>query len=75
MARPFSAPPDIPASRKSALVSAFELATGDPEFQAEAKRLNLDVNLVPARAIDALLAEAYATPKDVIAKAVEAISK
>jgi len=75
MARPFAAPPDIPASRKAALISAFELATKDAEFQAEAKSLNLDVDLVPAGAIDALLARAYATPSDVIEKALQAITK
>jgi tripartite-type tricarboxylate transporter receptor subunit TctC len=75
MARPFSAPPDVPENRKAALISAFELATKDAEFQAEAKRLNLDVNLVPAPEINSLLTQAYATPKDVIDRAVQAISK
>jgi tripartite-type tricarboxylate transporter receptor subunit TctC len=75
MARPFAAPPDVPASRKAALISAFELATKDAEFQADAKTLNLDVDLVSARTIDALLAQAYATPKDVIEKAIQAITK
>jgi tripartite-type tricarboxylate transporter receptor subunit TctC len=75
MARPFAAPPDVPASRKAALVSAFELATKDPEFRAEAKQLNLDVDLVPARTIDSLLMQAYATPKELADKAIQAISK
>ena len=74
MARPFAAPPGIPADRKAALIAAFERTTKDPDFLAEAERLNLEVNPVQADKLDALLAEAYAMPKDVIAKAAKAMS-
>jgi tripartite-type tricarboxylate transporter receptor subunit TctC len=75
MARPFAAPPGIPADRKAALIAAFERTTADPEFLAEAERLNFEVNPVSANRLEALLAEAYATPKDVIAKAAKAMSE
>ena len=75
MARPFAAPPDIPADRKAALIAAFDATMKDPEFLAEAKKLNLDVAPVGAAALDKLLAELYATPKDVVKKASEAITK
>jgi tripartite-type tricarboxylate transporter receptor subunit TctC len=75
MARPFAAPPDIPADRKAALVAAFDATMKDPEFLADAKRLNIDVNPVGAKALNELLAELYATPKDVVKKAGEAITK
>ena len=74
MARPFAAPPGIPPDRRAALITAFERTTADPEFLAEAKRLDVEVNPVRADKLDALLAEAYATPKDVIAKAAKAMS-
>ena len=74
MARPFAAPPGIPADRKAALIAAFERTTKDPDFLAEAERLNLEVNPVHADKLDALLAGAYAMPKDVIAKAAKAMS-
>ena len=74
MARPFAAPPGIPADRKAALIAAFERTTKDPDFLAEAEKLNFEVNPVGADKLDALLAEAYATPKDVIAKAAKAMS-
>ncbi|TMJ74864.1 MAG: hypothetical protein E6G80_03630 [Alphaproteobacteria bacterium] len=74
MARPFAAPPGIPAERRAALIAAFERTTADPDFLAEAERLNFEVNPVTAEKLDALLAEAYATPKDVIAKAAKAMS-
>ena len=74
MARPFAAPPDIPADRKAALQAAFDKTTNDPEFLKEAETRKLDVNPIPADQIDALLKELYATPKDVLAKAARAIS-
>jgi tripartite-type tricarboxylate transporter receptor subunit TctC len=69
MARPFAAPPGIPADRKAALVAAFDATMKDPEFLAEAKKLDLDVNPVSGAAIDKLLGELYSTPKGVIQKA------
>ena len=75
MARPFAAPPGIPADRRSALITAFERTAADPDFLAEAQRLDLEVNPVSAVKLDALLAEAYATPKDVISKAAKAMSE
>jgi tripartite-type tricarboxylate transporter receptor subunit TctC len=74
MARPFAAPPGIPADRKAALIAAFDRTVKDADFLAEAQRLNIDVNPVAAARLDALLAEAYATPKEVIAKAAKALS-
>ncbi len=75
MSRPFAAPPDIPADRKAALIAAFEKTTQDPQFKTEAQRIKLDVDFVPAHDIDRLLAAAYATPKALIAKTSDAISK
>ncbi len=74
MARPFAAPPDIPADRKAALLAAFDATMKDGDFLAEAQKLNFDVRPVNATTIDGLLAEVYTTPKDVIAKASQAIS-
>jgi tripartite-type tricarboxylate transporter receptor subunit TctC len=75
MARPFAAPPGLPEDRKTALIAAFERTMKDPEFLAEAAKLNMDVNPLASRAIDTLLAELYATPKAVVAKAAQAIAK
>ena len=75
MARPFAAPPSIPDDRKAALVAAFEATMKDPEFLAEAQKLNMDVNPLGGKIIDGLLAELYATPRAVIEKAAQAIAK
>lgn len=74
MARPFAAPPGIPQSRKQALIAAFDATMIDRDFLAEAQKLNFEVHPVSAATIDSLLADVYATPKDVIAKATKAIS-
>jgi tripartite-type tricarboxylate transporter receptor subunit TctC len=74
-ARPFAAPPGIPADRKAALIAAFEQTMTDPEFLAEAKKLNLDVNPMSATTFHELMAELYATPKPVLEKAAQAIAK
>jgi tripartite-type tricarboxylate transporter receptor subunit TctC len=74
MARPFAAPPDIPGERKAALLAAFDATMKDEEFLNEAKRLDFDVRPVNAAKIDALLADVYQTPKDVIARATKAIA-
>jgi tripartite-type tricarboxylate transporter receptor subunit TctC len=72
MARPYAAPPGIPADRRAALIAAFMDTMNDREFRAEAERLQIDVSPVTAAEIEKLLAEVYATPKDIIAKAAKA---
>src|SRR5262245_9083889 len=74
-ARPFAAPPGLPADRAAALRAAFDATMKDPEFLAEAKKLNMDVNPLSAKAVDDILAELYATPKAVLEKAAAATSK
>ena len=75
MARPFAAPPGIPRDRAAALIAAFNATMKDPEYLADAKKSRIDVNPVTGEEIDKLLAELYATPKDVITKASQAISR
>jgi tripartite-type tricarboxylate transporter receptor subunit TctC len=74
MARPFAGPPGIPDDRRKALVAAFDATMKDPQFLADAQKIQADVNPVTAAAIEKLLAEIYATPKDIVAKAAKAIT-
>src|SRR5215468_9437611 len=74
-ARPFAAPPGVPADRAAALRAAFDATMKDAEFLAEAKKLNLDVNPLAGKTITDLLVELYATPKNVLEKAAQAVSK
>jgi tripartite-type tricarboxylate transporter receptor subunit TctC len=68
LGRPFLAPPDVPADRAAALQHAFAAAVADPQFLSEAARLRLEVIPISGEEIQNLVAEAYATPEDVIAK-------
>jgi hypothetical protein len=47
----------------------------DAEFLAEAQKLSMDVNPLGSQQMDGLLAELYATPKDVVEKAAQAVAK
>jgi tripartite-type tricarboxylate transporter receptor subunit TctC len=74
LARPFVAPPGIPAERKAILRKAFDETMKDPAFLADAKKTIIDVNPVSGPEVDAVVASLYATPKDVVAKAMRAIN-
>lgn len=74
MARPYAAPPGIPEDRKAALRKAFDDTMQDPEFRAEMDKVKLDVNPIDGKAIEALLADVYATPPDIAQKAARAIA-
>lgn len=66
MARPFAAPPGVPAERVSALRKAFIDTTRDPDFLAAAKAQQLEVAPVGGEQIQDTLARISKTPKDVI---------
>jgi hypothetical protein len=69
--RPLAAPPGVPADRLEVLRRAFDDTMRDPEFLAEAEKLQLEIEPLRAREIDTLLANAFATPKAIVAQAAE----
>jgi tripartite-type tricarboxylate transporter receptor subunit TctC len=71
--RPVAAPPGVPADRLEALRHAFDDTMKDPEFLAEAEKVQLEIEPLRAREIDTLLANAFATPKAIVAQAAELI--
>jgi tripartite-type tricarboxylate transporter receptor subunit TctC len=71
--RPVAAPPGVPADRLEVLRRAFDDTMKDPEFLAEAEKLQLEIEPLRAREIDTLLASAFATPKAIVAQAAELI--
>jgi hypothetical protein len=74
-ARPYAAPPGLPADRAAALIAAFDATTRDPDFLAEAGRHQMEVAPVSGKALSDMLAELYATSEDVRVKARAAISR
>ena len=73
-ARPFVAPPGLPADRAAALRKAFNETVRDPDFIAEAERLALEPDLVTAEQAQEVLAHIYATPKPLLERAKAAIA-
>ena len=69
--RPFVTPPGIPADRFKMFREAFAAAMKDPEFMGEAKKIDLDADFTPGERMDKLVADLYATPKDVVDRAAQ----
>lgn len=62
MGRPFVIPPGVPADRVAMLRAAFDATMKDPEFLAEAERLQAEIAPVDGATINALLERAYSSP-------------
>ena len=52
--RPFFGPPGVPAARLQILRVSFQAMMNDPEFLADARKINLAINPVTADELDAL---------------------
>jgi tripartite-type tricarboxylate transporter receptor subunit TctC len=74
MARPFFAPPGIPADRAAALRKAFDETMKDAEFLAEAEKMKVEVTPMTGDEVNGLLKELYATPKAAVEKAAKAMA-
>jgi tripartite-type tricarboxylate transporter receptor subunit TctC len=66
MARPFAAPPAVPADRVKALRDAFMALPRDPAFLTAAKTQQLEVEAVSGERIQAIVGRMSSVPKDVI---------
>jgi hypothetical protein len=69
LGRPFLAPPGIPPERAAALQQAFDETVKDPLFLAEAQKAKLEITPKTGPELQKLLAEVYATPPELAAKA------
>ena len=65
-ARPFAAPPDLPAERVATLREAFDATMRDPDFLAEMRRLDLEVRPIGGADVQKLIGEIYASPPQVV---------
>lgn len=75
LARPYVLGPKVPDDRVATLRKAFTDMSKDPEFLATAKKLKLEINIVPGDEIQKLLANAYGQPKEIVAKARKMINR
>ena len=74
VARPFAAPPGVPDDRVALLRRAFDATMKDPEFLAEAKKLNSDIDPVSGEETQVAIAGILSTPKSVIAEVQAALA-
>jgi tripartite-type tricarboxylate transporter receptor subunit TctC len=66
MARPFAAPPGLPASTATLLRRAFDATMKDPEFLADADKIKADVQPTTGEDVQRLVARLYQTPRPVV---------
>jgi tripartite-type tricarboxylate transporter receptor subunit TctC len=69
--RPFLAPPGVPAERLAALRSAFNAMIKDQSFLADAAKQRMEIELVTGEDIQTVIAQAYGTAPQVLARARE----
>jgi tripartite-type tricarboxylate transporter receptor subunit TctC len=66
MARPFAAPPGMPADKAALLRRAFDATMQDGEFRAEAARMKANLAPTTGEDVQKLIARIYATPRPVV---------
>jgi len=64
----FMAPPETPSERVAALRAAMTAAVNDPAFLADAVREQIEVDPVAGAEVEAIIAGAYATPPELLAR-------
>jgi hypothetical protein len=72
MGRPFYAPIELPKDRAELLRRSFDRTMKDPALLAEAQKTKVFVSPTTGEQVHALIDRIYATPKHVVAKALEA---
>jgi tripartite-type tricarboxylate transporter receptor subunit TctC len=68
MARPFAAPPGLPAPLATILRRAFDATMKDPAFLAEAKKIQAEIRPTTGEDVQKLVARLYATPKPMVGR-------
>jgi tripartite-type tricarboxylate transporter receptor subunit TctC len=75
LAKPFIAPPEIPADRVQALRDAFMLTMRDPEFVAEMEKAQASTSPMPGDEMQRIINEAYNSSEAVIRRVREALAE
>src|SRR5205807_10311476 len=74
IARPYIAPPGIPAERVKALRDGFIATMRDPEFLAETGKLGLTIDPTSGEEMERIVRDAYALPEAVKLKVRRALA-
>lgn len=73
-ARPFAGPPGIPNDRLQTLREAFMLASKDPEYQADAAKLNVDISPLDGETVSEIVRDVYELPPALVKRYREALN-
>jgi tripartite-type tricarboxylate transporter receptor subunit TctC len=71
--RPYFVAHGTPADLTNILRDAFDATMRDPQFIAEAQKIGVDISPISGAKVQALVQQLYATPKDIIERAKQAI--
>jgi len=72
--RSYIAPRGLQAEQLEALRSAFDATVRDRDFLSDAETIRIDISPLPGAQVQDLVAKLYATPKDLVARARQAIN-
>ena len=72
--RSYIAPPGLPAEQLEALRSAFDATMRDREFLNDAETMRIDISPLPGAKVQELVQKIYAAPKDIVARARQALN-
>ena len=72
--RSYIAPPGLPAELLDTLRSAFDATMRDREFLHDAETIRIDISPLPGAKVQELVQKIYAAPKNIVARARQAIN-
>jgi tripartite-type tricarboxylate transporter receptor subunit TctC len=72
--RSYIAAPGLPAESLATLRSAFDTTMSDRQFLEDAEKIRIDVSPLPGAKVQELVQKLYAAPKDIVARARQAIA-
>ncbi len=72
--RSYVAPPGLPAELLDTLRSAFDATMRDKDFLHDAETIRIDISPLPGAKVQELVQKIYAAPKDIVARARQAIN-
>lgn len=75
LARPYLAPPNVPADRVAALRTAFDRTAADPAFVADIEKQRLDLSPMSGAEVERIIRKLYATPRAVAEMAAAATKR
>ena len=75
LGRPLVLPPGVPADRVAVLRNALRDTMADPAFRDDALRLDLNIDYIGGEQLQATIAAAYQTPKEIVQRTKDALGR